>query len=72
MICTPLIHSTNPQLPPPPPQAWVMTGGESMTMPGSSKEPEPLIDPMGLLKSLVSPRGNHGEEDNAARSMWVT
>ena len=48
----------------------MLTGGESLTMPGT-KEPELVIDPMGLLKSLVSPRGDHGEDDNAGRSMWV-
>ena len=39
-------------------------------MPGAVDSDVPM-DPMGLLKSLVSPRGNHGSEDNAARSMYA-
>ena len=49
-------------------RAWVLSGGETLTMPGTH-EPDLVMDPTGLLKSLMSPRGNHGSEDNAARSM---
>jgi len=54
--------------------AWVLSGGEATTMPGG-RDSDVILDPAGMLRSLMAPRGadrdRQGSSQDMTRSMYA-